>query len=174
VQEKKLKKSTPFVHQDSNVLKGPVTRKIPVSISAHGRTWYDPYQWMSNLQDPALTRHFQDENSYTEAFMADTIELQQQLQAEMQSRMPLEVSTPPEHWGTWLYYQCIPEGKEYPVLCRRVERQPGLVASFHYYLRSCYREEVFLDWNEIAEQLGYVHVGMCRNSRISSEVYLMH
>lgn len=158
------KKSTPSVHQDSNVLKAPVARKIPVAISAHGRTWDDPYQWMSNLQDPALTRHLQDENSYTEAFMADTIQLQQQLQAEMQSRMPLEVSTPPERWGPWFYYQRIPEGKEYPVLCRRVERQPGLVASFLYYLRSSYREEILLDWNEIAEQLGYVHVGMCRIS----------
>ena len=96
----KIKKLTPFVHQDSNVLKGPVTRKIPVAISAHGMIWYDPYQWMSNLQDPALTRHFQDENSYTEDFMVDTIELQQQLQAKMQSRMLLEISTPPKHWGT--------------------------------------------------------------------------
>ena len=52
---------------------------------------------MSNLQDPTLTRHFQDKNSYNEAFMEESIELQQQLQAEMQSRMPLEVLTPPKH-----------------------------------------------------------------------------
>lgn len=158
------KKSTPSVNQYSNGLKAPVARKIPVATSAHGRTWYDPYQWMSNLEDPALTRHLQDENSYTEAFMADTIQLQKQLQAEMQSRMPPEFSTPPERWGPWFYYQHIPEGKEYPVLCRRLERQPGLAASFLYYLRRCYREEVLLDWNEIAEQFGYVHVGICRIS----------
>lgn len=158
------KKSTPSVHQDFNELKAPVARKIPVAITAHGRTWYDPYQWMSNIQDPALTRHLNDENSYTEAFMADTIQLQQQLQAEMQSRIPPEVSTPPERWVPWFYYQRIPEGKEYPVLCRRMERQPGLATSFLYYVRRYYREEVLLDWNEIAEKFGYVHVGMCRIS----------
>ncbi|KAK9934918.1 hypothetical protein M0R45_022044 [Rubus argutus] len=38
------------------------------------------------------------------------------LVSEMTSRMPTKISTPPERWGPWLYYQYIPEGKEYPDL----------------------------------------------------------
>ncbi|KAH9301184.1 hypothetical protein KI387_012767, partial [Taxus chinensis] len=140
-------------------MKPPIPRKDPVAVSAHGITWHDPYQWISNAKDPAVSHHLQQENRYTETFMADTVELQQQLEAEMLSRMTPEVSTPPERRGPWLYYQCIPEGKEYPVLCRRRERRDGFAIAFFDYVRGHYREEVLLDWNEIGVQFGYVNVG---------------
>lgn len=55
-----------------------------------------------------------------------------------------------------LYYQYIPEGKEYPVLCRRLDTQKsGWMKTFLHYARGGFgREETFLDWNEIAEQYG--------------------
>lgn len=57
-----------------------------------------------------------------------------------------------------LYYQYIPEGKEYPVLCRKLEdtKRSGWLNTF--LLRSgiarLEREEVLLDWNELAEKYG--------------------
>ncbi|EXB44900.1 Protease 2 [Morus notabilis] len=144
----------------------PIPKKIPFQVSAHGITWQDPYHWMSNTNDPDLSDYLRRENSYAEAFMADTHKLQRKLFSEMTSRMPAKISTPPERWGPWLYYQFIPEGKEYPVLYRRsgVEESNWVKTILRYAKRDVGREEILLDWNEIAEQYGYVHVGTCRVS----------
>lgn len=79
----------------------PVPKKVPFTVSVHGRTWQDPYRWMSNTNDPDLSDHLNQENSYADAFMADTHHLQQTLVSEMTSRMPTKISTPPERWGPW-------------------------------------------------------------------------
>lgn len=54
------------------------------------------------------------------------------------------------------YYQYIPEGKEYPVLCRRLETEgcTGLGSLFSCIRRGFRREEILLDWNEIAQKHG--------------------
>lgn len=119
---------------------------------------------MSNTND--LMDHVHRENSYAEAFMADTHKLQSALSSEMKSRIPATILTPPERWGPWLYYQYIPEGKEYPVLCRKLEtdRIGWLKTFLHYATARSEREEILLDWNELAEKYGYVHVGACRVS----------
>ncbi|KAJ4838503.1 hypothetical protein Tsubulata_030463, partial [Turnera subulata] len=98
----------------------PVPKKVPFTVSAHGRTWQDPYHWMRDTNDPDFVDYLGRENSYAQAFMADTQALQRTLAEEMRSRLPTRISTPPERWGPWLYYQYIPEGKEYPVLCRKL------------------------------------------------------
>ncbi|XP_058112464.1 uncharacterized protein LOC131255693 [Magnolia sinica] len=144
--------------------KPPRPKKIPFTFSAHRKTWEDPYRWMSNTNDPDLSDYLNKENSYAEAFMADTSDLRRGLFQEMKSRMPPKICTPPERWGPWLYYQYIPEGKEYPVLCRRLGSDDGLARKLFCYLRGFGKEEVLLDWNEIAEQFGYVHIGTCRVS----------
>ena len=55
-----------------------------------------------------------------------------------------------------LYYQYIPEGKEYPVLCRKLATQTnGWAKSFlNNVIGEFGREKVLLDWNEIAEEHG--------------------
>lgn len=105
------------------------------------------------------------ENSYSVAFMEGTERLQRDLFSEMKGRIPGKICTPPEKWGTWLYYQYIPEEKEYPVLCRRLstEKTSWLNNAVNY-MRGIRGEEILLDWNQIAEQYGYVHVGTCRIS----------
>ncbi|XP_077237637.1 prolyl oligopeptidase family protein [Tasmannia lanceolata] len=148
----------------SNLKPPPVPKKIPFTVSAHGETWEDPYHWMSNINDPDLSSYLNQENSYTEAFMADTENLQRRLVTEMKTLMPPRISTPPERWGPWLYYQYVPEGKEYPVLCRRLGCDNGWIKKVFNYMRGSGKEEILLDWNEIAEQFGYVHVGTCRVS----------
>ncbi|XP_064978433.1 uncharacterized protein LOC103996239 isoform X1 [Musa acuminata AAA Group] len=145
-------------------LKPPVAKKIPFTCSAHGRTWEDPYRWMSDTGDPDLVDYLGRENAYADSFMTDTFDLRRRLVGEMKSRMPDKVSTPPEHWGPWSYYQYIPEGREYPVLCRRLRHPDGYAKALLHYMRGCHREEILLDWNEIAEQFGYVHIGTCRIS----------
>ncbi|KAK9096269.1 hypothetical protein Sjap_021766 [Stephania japonica] len=143
----------------------PSPKKTPFNASAHGKTWQDHYRWMSNTDDPDLLEYLNKENSYADAFMSDTANFQRKLFSEMKSRLPTSISTPPERWGPWLYYQYIPEGKEYPVLCRARETQEnGWVDRLVNYVKGVGRTEVLLDWNELAERYGYVHVGTCRIS----------
>ncbi|OMO72167.1 hypothetical protein COLO4_27799 [Corchorus olitorius] len=114
----------------------PIPKQVPFTVSLHGHTWQDPYCWMRNTDDPDFLNYLTQENSYARDFMADTQSLQRTLVTEMKSRMPSSVYTPVERYGPWLYYEYIPEGKEYPVFCRRLS----------------------------SEKCGYVHVGQCRIS----------
>ncbi|MBA0805636.1 hypothetical protein Gohar_005131 [Gossypium harknessii] len=144
----------------------PVPKRVPFTLSLHGHSWQDPYHWMRNTNDPDFLNYLNQENSYAQAFMADTGSLQRTLVAEMKNRMPSKVSTPVECFGPWLYYEYIPEGKEYPVLCRRLQtNKPGWAEKILSYVKAEFRrEEILLDWNEVAEKHGYVHVGQCRIS----------
>ncbi|XP_071708962.1 uncharacterized protein [Rutidosis leptorrhynchoides] len=54
---------------------------------------------MSNTHDPDFITHIQNEYNYSEAFMADTHNLQRTLFTEMINRIPDNISTPPEVWG---------------------------------------------------------------------------
>lgn len=83
-------------------LSPPVAKKLPFTATAHGVMWQDPYRWMSeNINDPDFTSYLNQENSYAESFMRDTEKTQRTLYSEMVSRMPSNISTPPERWGPW-------------------------------------------------------------------------
>ncbi|KAL9246314.1 hypothetical protein vseg_019864 [Gypsophila vaccaria] len=141
--------------------KPPTPRKEVSKITLHGRVWDDPYRWMSHIRGPHFAPYLRLENDYARLFMDDTAALQALFSSEMASRFPSNIHSPPYPWGPWLYYQYIPEGKDYPVLCRRL----GSLGSLFARIRSTFRkEETLLDWNEIAEKYGYVHVGTCRVS----------
>ncbi|XP_027151689.1 uncharacterized protein LOC113751765 isoform X2 [Coffea eugenioides] len=153
-------------HSFSQPQAPPVPKKVPFTVSDHGLSWQDPYHWMSNTNDPDFINYLRQENSYADAFMKDTEELQRTLFSEMINRMPSKISTPPERWGDWLYYQYIPERKEYPVLCRKLanDGKGWMKQVVNYMSKGFWEEEILLDWNEIAELYGYVHVGTCRVS----------
>lgn len=79
----------------------PIAKKVPFTLSAHGLTWQDPYYWMRNTNDPDFIDYLNQENSYAQAFMADTENLRRTLFSQMKNRMPARISTPPERWGPW-------------------------------------------------------------------------
>lgn len=102
----------------------------------------------------------EQEEKYTEAVMADTDRLQSKLQSEMASRMASDLSTPPLRWGPWLYYRRVEEGKQYPVLCRRLaslneefisHKSPFAGFDFASGKRI---EQKLLDYNQEAERFG--------------------
>lgn len=121
---------------------------------------------MRDTSDPDLAALLAAENTYAEAFVgpADGGGLRARLAAEMCARLPRSAATPPQPWGPWLYYQYVPEGKEYPVLSRKLKPSGGLVGTLLDYLSGSEKEQVLLDWNEVAEKNGYVHIGSCRIS----------
>lgn len=79
----------------------PVPKKIPFTVTTHGITRQDPYRWMRNTDDTDFLNFLERENSYAQAFMADTETLRHDLVSEMKSRIPEEIFTPPERWGPW-------------------------------------------------------------------------
>ncbi|KAL9245756.1 hypothetical protein vseg_019372 [Gypsophila vaccaria] len=89
-----------------------------------GETWEDKYRWMSELSDKVSMRHMdvyiEQEENYCEAVLADTYRIQSKLHSEIASKTPYELSSPSFLWGPWLYYRRVEEGKQFPVLCRRL------------------------------------------------------
>uniref|UniRef100_A0A8I6YGP8 Prolyl endopeptidase n=1 Tax=Hordeum vulgare subsp. vulgare TaxID=112509 RepID=A0A8I6YGP8_HORVV len=144
----------------------PAAKKVPFTVSAHGRSWSDPYHWMRDTSDPDLAALLAAENAYAEAFVgaAGGGGLRARLAAEMRARLPPSAVSPPQPWGPWSYYQYVPNGMEYPVLSRKLRPSGGLAGRFLSYLSDWEKEEVLLDWNMIAEKFGYVHIGSCRIS----------
>ncbi|KAK3133608.1 hypothetical protein QOZ80_6AG0538650 [Eleusine coracana subsp. coracana] len=154
----------PHVPDSKSLPLPPVAKKVPFTVSAHGRSWSDPYHWMRDTSDPDLAALLAAENAYADAFVGSAAAgLRSRLAAEMRARLPPSAVTPPEPWGPWLYYQYVPEGMEYPVLSRKRRPSGGLAALLDYFSGSD-KEQVLLDWNEFAEKNGYVHIGSCRIS----------
>ncbi|CAK9185446.1 unnamed protein product [Ilex paraguariensis] len=144
--------------------KPPKPPQKPVTFTLHNESWEDPYSWMSQLNDKVAMRHMdvymEQEEKYTEAVLSDTERLQSKLQSEMASRMASDLSTPPLRWGPWLYYRRVEEGKQYPVLCRRLaslneefisNKSPSTGFDFSSGKRI---EHKLLDYNQEAERFG--------------------
>ncbi|CAM0951838.1 unnamed protein product [Alopecurus aequalis] len=145
----------------------PVAKKVPFTVSAHGRSWNDPYHWMRDTSDPDFAALLAAENAYADAFVSSAGGggLRARLSAEMRGRLPPSVASPPQSWGPWSYYQYVPDRMEYPVLSRKLRPSGGFAGNLLSYLSDDReKEEVLLDWNEIAEKFGYVHIGSCRIS----------
>ena len=60
---------------------------------------------------------------------------------------------------------------EYPVLSRKLRPSGGLAGSLLSYLSDWKKEEVLLDWNEIAEKFGMCFSAL---SRLHSGVFSPH
>ncbi|KAF8781070.1 hypothetical protein HU200_001043 [Digitaria exilis] len=161
-----LHPSRPHLPNPTALPPPPVAKKLPFTVSAHGRSWTDPYHWMRDTSDPDLAALLAAENTYANAFVgsAGGGALRARLAAEMRARLPPSAATPPQPWGPWLYYQYVPEGEEYPVLSRKLRPLGGLARALLDYLSGLEKEQVLLDWNEVAEKNGYVHIGSCRIS----------
>ena len=86
----------------------PVAKKVPFNVSAHGRSWSDPYHWMRDTSDPDLAALLAAENAYADAFVgsAGGGGLRARLAAEMRARLPASATTPPQPWGPWFVRRC--------------------------------------------------------------------
>ncbi|KAM5576356.1 hypothetical protein ABKV19_007292 [Rosa sericea] len=144
--------------------KPPNPPQKPETFTLHDHTWHDPYSWMSKLNDKVAMRHMdmymEQEDKYTEAVMYGTDRLQSKLQSEMASRLSFDLSTPPLKFGPWLYYRRVEEGKQFPVLCRRLaslhdefisHKSPSAGFDFTSGKRI---EQKLIDYNQEAQRFG--------------------
>jgi oligopeptidase B len=139
----------------------PVARKEPVVTVHHGIELVDEYGWMRAtnwqevMRDPSalavdIRTHLEAENAYTEASLADTRQLQEQLFREMKGRIKEDDSTVPTPDGPFEYYTSYIVGGQYPLICRR-PRGGGA-------------EEVLLDGNKEAFEKAYWQLGTLAHS----------
>ena len=121
--------------------------RAPLTIRQLGRERTDDYAWMKDpnwqlaLSNPALlgseiANHLRAESRYCDAVLAGTHHLQQQLLAELRSRMQDSNRMPGMTDGPWRYYCRFPAGQQHPVYARE-PREGG-------------PEEILLDANSFA------------------------
>jgi hypothetical protein len=61
--------SQPHVPDPKALLPPPLAKKVPLTVSAHWRSWSDPYHWMRDTSDPDLAALLAAENAYPDAFV---------------------------------------------------------------------------------------------------------
>lgn len=113
----------------SDVPHPPIAPRRPAIHAAHGDTRTDDWQWLANKDDPAVVEYLQAENAYTEAVLAPTVPLQEQLFEQIRSRIAeTDISTPVFHQGWWYWSRTL-AGQQYPVHCRRADPSRALSAA---------------------------------------------
>jgi oligopeptidase B len=123
----------------------PVAPKIPRALTRHGETFVDDYFWLRQRDDPEVTAYLAAENAYAERIVAGTGDLQDRLYREMLGRIKEADLSVPYRKGKYFYYARTEEGKQYPILARKL----GALTS---------AEEVILDLNDLARDHAYFAV----------------
>jgi oligopeptidase B len=123
---------------------GPIAKQVPHQVSMHGALLDDNYAWMRDKSNADLIPHLKAENTHAECFMADTLDLQDQLFHEIRARIKEADETVPSRRGEWLYFERTEEDKQYPIYCRRHVLGGDV--------------EVMLDVNEIAGSAEFTSV----------------
>jgi len=142
----KKKGSVPFflVPYDGAMVP-PVAPRVPHAVTLHGETLEDDYSWLRDKSDARVTAHLAAEDAFAEAALQGTGPLQESLYKEMLARIKETDLSVPYRKGRYWYYARTEEGKQYPILARKL----GALTS---------AEEVVLDLNALARDHAYFAV----------------
>ena len=124
----------------------PVAPKHPHSVTVHGDTRVDEYDWMRDKDSAEVRAYLEAENAYASDFMAPTLDLQKTLYDEIVGRIQETDQSAPYRSGAFEYYHRTEEGKQYRVYCRREPGKPDT-------------ETVLLDMNALAEGRAFLGLG---------------
>lgn len=110
---------------------GPIARKVPKSITQHGMTRVDDYDWMRDpnwqavIDDPskispAIKAHVEAENAYTKQVLLDpTADLRTTLFEELKGKLKQDDSSVPAKNGAFAYATRFRQGGQYPIIYRK-------------------------------------------------------
>jgi oligopeptidase B len=128
----------------------PSAERRPHDRTVHGETVTDDFHWLRDRDDPEVIAYLEAENAYTEAVLAPTSALRDELFEAIRRRTQETDVSVPVRKGPWWYYTRTYEGLQYGVHCRRpvgtAEDDEGA-------------EQVLLDENEMAKGLDYFRLG---------------
>lgn len=108
----------------------------------------DPWFWLRDATDPAVTTHLQAENDYFAAARQHLAAVTEQIVAEIGARVVQDDTSAPVPNGGWEYYRRTRTGLAYAQMCRR--RRGSDPAG---------PEQLLLDLNTLTEPGGYLDVG---------------
>ncbi len=139
----------------------PIAQRRPTLLEAHGDRRDDPYYWLREKDNPEVIAYLEAENSYADAVMAPSAQLQEKLYREIVGRVQeTDTSAPTFFKGWWTYTRTV-EGLDYEIYCRRrgsmdaAGRAKGALQGV---------EEVILDGNELAKGHEYFDLGYVERS----------
>lgn len=131
--------------------KPPIATRRPKVLEKHGDRRIDPYYWMREKTNPEVIAHLEAENAYTDAVMAPTEALREQLFHEIVGRVQeTDTSAPTFFKGYWTYTRTV-ESLDYEIHCRRPSTMDA-------------PEQVLLDGNELAQGHDYFDLGFAEAS----------
>ncbi len=139
----------------------PVAPRRPHTTRCGGHTITDDYAWLRAanwrqvLRDPSalsqdIRAHLLAENAYCKAALADTLDLQKSLTAEMRARMRENDAGVPAEDGAYAYFDLYREGCEYRAHARRKVLPDGTLAA---------DTQIVLDANALAADHDYFALG---------------
>ena len=126
-------------------VKPPMAKVKPKKLENHGHVRTDNYYWLKERENPEVIDYLNAENDYTDAVMAHTKDLQDELFEEIKGRIKQDDSSVPYKLEDYFYYTRYETGKEYPLYCRKKGSLEGT-------------EEIMLNVNKMAEGHDYFAV----------------
>ena len=122
-------------------------KKIPHPTTLHGDTRIDQYHWLQDRNNEEVLQQLKHENESTKAIMADTEELQNQLNKEMIARIQETDESAPYQKGSHFYSTQTLAGLQYPIYVRRQINAPES------------QKEFLIDLNILGKDLDYISLG---------------
>ncbi len=129
----------------------PIAAIKPKELILHEHTRIDSYFWLRERENPEVLAYLGAENGYTEAVMAHTKPLQEELYNEMVGRIQETDSSAPVKKGEYFYYHRTEAGQQYKIHCRK---HGSLDAP----------EQILLDENALAASTSYFKLGIFETS----------
>ncbi len=126
-------------------IQAPVATKINKELIIHGDVRVDPYYWLNDRDDPAVTNYLIEENTYLENFMSHAKDFREKLFNEMVGRIKQTDMSVPYKDNGYYYITRFEEGQEYPIHSRRRGEMDA-------------PEEIMLDVNQLAKGFDYYAV----------------
>lgn len=126
----------------------PVAAARPYQVVSPSGTRRDDYYWLRDdtRSDKEVLGALKQENAYTDAMLAHTKPLQEEIYNEIVARIKQDDSTVPYLKKGYWYYRRYDTGKEYPIYARK---RATLTAA----------EEILLDANVMANGRGFFQIG---------------
>ena len=123
----------------------PEAKKIPKVLKRHGDERIDNYYWLRNRKDSEVIKYLEDENLYTDSFMSQYENEQENIFKEMKSRIRPEDQTAPYYDNGFFYYRRTFADKDYPIYYRK----KGSLDK---------KEDILLDVNDLADDHKFTSV----------------
>ncbi|MCY4471889.1 MAG: S9 family peptidase [Kistimonas sp.] len=103
----------------ANAGPGPCVPARPQVRCYAGRERRDEYSWLEDPESQEVKDWLEKENAWTQAVMADSAPLEDQLYLEMKARLRETFESLPYQWRGYEFFERTLEGREYPIHYRR-------------------------------------------------------